>query len=97
MSPPEQVEAALMTFPIVGASGFVIGADISPTKLGGARDRLNQPLFWPAAADGQALPFGNDSFDVVICQLGLQFFPVPRVGWRNSIASFVAGAVRQYA
>jgi SAM-dependent methyltransferase len=73
-------EAALMTLPIVGTSGFVIGADISPAMLEGARNRLNEPSFWPVAADGQALPFGDVSFDCVICQLGLQFFPNPAHG-----------------
>jgi ubiquinone/menaquinone biosynthesis C-methylase UbiE len=72
-------EAALVALPIVGASGFVIGADISPAMLKGARARLNEPLFWPAA-DGQALPFRDASFDCVICQLGLQFFPNPALG-----------------
>src|SRR5690349_1916451 len=38
-------EAALMTLPIVGASGFVVGADISPAMLEAARDRLNEPSF----------------------------------------------------
>jgi SAM-dependent methyltransferase len=73
-------EAALMALPIVGASGFVIGADISPAMLEGARARLNEPLFWPVAADGQALPFSDASFNCVICQLGLQFFPNPALG-----------------
>jgi ubiquinone/menaquinone biosynthesis C-methylase UbiE len=73
-------EAALMTLPIVGTSGLVIGADISPAMVEAARDRLNQPSFWPVAADGQALPFADGSFDAVICQLGLQFFPDPALG-----------------
>jgi ubiquinone/menaquinone biosynthesis C-methylase UbiE len=73
-------EAALMTLPIVGASGLVIGADISPAMLEAARDRLNKPSFWPVAADGQALPFRDGSFDAVTCQLGLQFFPDPALG-----------------
>ena len=73
-------EAALMTLPIVGASGLVIGADISPAMLEGARDRLDEPSFWPVAADGQALPFRDGSFDAVTCQLGLQFFPDPALG-----------------
>jgi ubiquinone/menaquinone biosynthesis C-methylase UbiE len=58
----------------------VIGADISTAMLGATRDRLNQPLFLPVAADGQALPFRDGSFDAVICQLGLQFFPDPARG-----------------
>ena len=69
-----------MTLPIVGASGLVIGADISPAMLEAARDRLNKPSFWPVAADGQALPFRDGSFDAVTCQLGLQFFPDPALG-----------------
>jgi SAM-dependent methyltransferase len=76
-------EAALMTLPIVDASGVVIGADISPAVLEGARGRLDDPSFLPVAADGQALPFGNESFDAVICQLGLQFFPDPALGLRE--------------
>jgi ubiquinone/menaquinone biosynthesis C-methylase UbiE len=73
-------EAALPTLPVVGALGIVVGADISPAMLEGARDRLNESSFWPVAADGQALPFGDASFDGVICQLGLQFFPSPDLG-----------------
>ena len=70
-------EVALMTLPIVGASGLVIEADITPATLEAARDRLNEPSFWPVAADAQALPFRDGGFDAVICQLGLQFFPDP--------------------
>jgi ubiquinone/menaquinone biosynthesis C-methylase UbiE len=73
-------EAALMTFPIVGPSGFVIGADIAPAMLRAARARLHGPSFGPIAADGQMLPFNDGSFDAVICQLGLQFFPDPARG-----------------
>jgi SAM-dependent methyltransferase len=76
-------EAALMMLPIVGASGFVVGADISPAMLESARARLHEPLFWPVAADGQALPFRDGSFDAVLCQLGLQFFPDPALGLRE--------------
>jgi ubiquinone/menaquinone biosynthesis C-methylase UbiE len=76
-------EAALMMLPIVGASGFVVGADISSAMLEGARTRLQEPLFWPVSADGQALPFRDGSFDAVTCQLGLQFFPDPALGLRD--------------
>src|SRR6516162_10275189 len=70
-------EAAAMALSIVGSSGIVVGADIAPEMLEAARVRLASQTFRPAAADGQALPFGDDSFDAVICQLGLQFFPDP--------------------
>jgi SAM-dependent methyltransferase len=48
--------------------------------LDAARARLNDPLFWPVAGNGQALPFRDGSFDCVVCQLGLQFFPDPALG-----------------
>jgi ubiquinone/menaquinone biosynthesis C-methylase UbiE len=73
-------EAALIALPAIGASGIVIGADIAPAMLVGARDRLRDPLFSPLAADGQALPFKGGTFDAVICQLGLQFFQDPARG-----------------
>ena len=76
-------EAALMTLPIVGTSGLVIGADISPAMVEAARDRLNESSFWPVAADGQALPFRDGSFDAVTCQLGLQFFADPALGLKE--------------
>jgi SAM-dependent methyltransferase len=56
---------------------MVVGVDIAPAMLTGARRRLHDPAFWPVAADGQALPFEDASFDAVVCQLGLQFFPDP--------------------
>jgi ubiquinone/menaquinone biosynthesis C-methylase UbiE len=73
-------EAAQMALSITGASGCVIGADISSAMLAAARARLGEPSFLPVAADGQALPFRNASFDAVVCQLGLQFFPDPALG-----------------
>lgn len=73
-------EAALMILPTVGASGIVVGADIAPAMALGARDRLNNRSFCPIAADGQALPFKDRSFNAVVCQLGLQFFPDPARG-----------------
>ena len=66
-------EAALMALPVTGASGFVVGADISPAMLEGARERLNSPSFLPVAADGQALPF-TDGVDAAVCQLGFYSF-----------------------
>jgi ubiquinone/menaquinone biosynthesis C-methylase UbiE len=74
-------EAALMTIPIVGDTGFVVGADISLEMVTSARARLDAPLYWPINADGQALPFKDSAFDAVICQLGLQFFPNPAAGF----------------
>jgi ubiquinone/menaquinone biosynthesis C-methylase UbiE len=73
-------EAARMALPLVGTEGVVVGADISPEMLTSARAELYGAPFLPVAADGQALPFRDSSFDAVVCQLGLQFFPDPARG-----------------
>jgi ubiquinone/menaquinone biosynthesis C-methylase UbiE len=73
-------EAARMALARVGIEGLVVGADISPAMLTSARRRLQGSPFLPVAADGQALPFRDLSFDAVVCQLGLQFFPDPARG-----------------
>jgi ubiquinone/menaquinone biosynthesis C-methylase UbiE len=73
-------EAAAMSIPIVGDTGFVVGADISLAMVTSASIRLDTPYFWPVNADGQSLPFRDGAFDAVVCQLGIQFFPDPAAG-----------------
>ena len=73
-------EAALIALAMVTPAGRVIGADISPAMLTAARARLGEGSFQPVAMDGQALAFRDGSFDAVVCQLGLQFFPDPARG-----------------
>jgi len=73
-------EAALVALSEVKPAGLVIGADISPAMLTAARTRLGDEAFQPIATDGQALAFRDGTFDAVICQLGLQFFPDPAQG-----------------
>src|SRR5215471_8868211 len=71
-------EAALR---VVGTTGHVIAADLSPAMVEKARQRLsNAPNVSLAVEDGQALSFSNDSFDAVMCSLGLMFFPDPSLG-----------------
>jgi SAM-dependent methyltransferase len=56
--------------------GQVTGLDLNEAMLAVARSVLSEgaPINW---IEGSALdlPFPVDSFDVVLCQLGLQFFP----------------------
>ena len=51
----------------------MVGVDVNSAMLRVARARLPQ-LEWREASVLE-LPFGDDEFDVVCCQLGLQFFP----------------------
>src|SRR5262249_3208171 len=64
----------------VGAPGLVVGADILVQVLHAASARFPDRRFRPVVADGQALPFADATFDAVVCQLGLMFFPDPARG-----------------
>ena len=63
----------------VGPTGAVVGIDLNPGMLSVARAvvstdaRPSGPLQWQEAS-AEKLPFPDGSFDVVYCQLGLQFF-----------------------
>src|SRR5215472_1580475 len=73
-------EAVSLALSKIGPSGLVVGADISTAMLDAANTRFADRRFRPVAADGQALPFADGTFDAVICQLGLMFFPDPALG-----------------
>lgn len=58
----------------VGDAGRVVGVDLSPAMLAVAR-RVAPGIEW-REGDAGALPLqGDERFDVVLCQQGLQFFP----------------------
>lgn len=59
-----------------GAAGSVAGVDLNPGMLAVARSTAasGAPISWHEAA-ADALPFPDGAFDLVLCQLGLQFFP----------------------
>jgi ubiquinone/menaquinone biosynthesis C-methylase UbiE len=68
-------EAALAA---VGPSGHVTAADLSPAMVEKARARLSKSSKVSVLVeDGQALSFSDESFDAVLCSLGLMFFPDP--------------------
>jgi ubiquinone/menaquinone biosynthesis C-methylase UbiE len=62
----------------VGPTGHVTAADISPAMAEKARERLGKaPNVSVSVEDGQRLSFADESFDAVLCNLGLMFFPDP--------------------
>src|SRR5246127_4412106 len=68
-------EAALVA---VGPSGHVTAADLSPAMVEKARERLGKAAnVLVSVEDAQALSFPDGSFDAVVCNLGLMFFPEP--------------------
>jgi ubiquinone/menaquinone biosynthesis C-methylase UbiE len=77
----------------VRASGSVAAIDLSSAMLEVAR-RLDPPpgapIIWQEAS-ALELPYEEASFDVVLCQLGLQFVPDPGAALREMRRVLVAG------
>ncbi len=73
-------EAAALALAQVGPAGLVVGVDLSLAMLTAAHSRFAGARFRPVVSDGQALPFADATFDAVLCQLGLMFFPDPARG-----------------
>ena len=61
----------------VGDRGLAIASDISEGQLACCPDLVR------VAADGEALPFANQSFDRALCGLGLMFFPDDQAALRE--------------
>jgi ubiquinone/menaquinone biosynthesis C-methylase UbiE len=63
----------------VGPTGVVVGVDLNPGMLSVARSvvlpdpRSSAPVHWHET-NADKLPLPSESFDIVYCQLGLQFF-----------------------
>lgn len=53
--------------------GVVVGVDVNPAMLEMARQAAGETIEF-VESNAQSLPFDDASFDVVLCQQGLQFF-----------------------
>jgi SAM-dependent methyltransferase len=67
----------------VGSNGFVLATDLAPDILALAQanaTRAGYPQVQTLAVDGEQLAVEPQSFDAVVCRLGLMFFPEPLKG-----------------
>lgn len=67
---------ARMVAPIIGPTGSVAAIDLNPNMLTVARaiaEREHLKIAWHEGR-AEALPFPDDSFDLVLCQFALMFF-----------------------
>lgn len=53
----------------------IIATDLNPAMLEVASKRVQSPDVRFEPADALDLPFGDDSFDLVVCQFGIMFYP----------------------
>jgi SAM-dependent methyltransferase len=69
--------------------GVVTGLDLDPGMLAVAA-RINPELRWQRGS-ASALPFADGTFDAVVSQFGLMFFPEPVVALREMMRVLVPG------
>lgn len=76
----------------VGATGTVAGLDVNPGMLAVARSATPPgiPIEWHESS-AEAMPLPDASFDVVLCQMGLQFVPDKHAALREMWRVLVRG------
>ncbi|GAB3856873.1 methyltransferase domain-containing protein [Nocardioides maradonensis] len=68
--------------PLVGVR--IVASDLNEPMLAAARELVPSPRITWQVADALDLPFGDDSFDLVVCQFGVMFFPDRVRGFREA-------------
>lgn len=63
-----------------GPNASITATDLNAPMLARAAELLNRPNVTWRQADAQALPFADASFDAVVCQFGVMFFPDKAAG-----------------
>ena len=66
-----------------GPAGRVVGLDVNPNMLAAARSAVRDRAIEWREGSAHEMPFPDASFDVVLCQQGLQFFPDRAAGLRE--------------
>ena len=68
--------------PALPAAATLVATDLNEAMVAYARAVVpgGRGCVWQIA-DAQALPFANESFDVVVCQFGIMFLPEPARGF----------------
>jgi SAM-dependent methyltransferase len=76
----------------VGPDGSAVGLDLNPAMLAVARSvtPTSAPIEW-RQANAEEMPFPNESFEIVLCQQGLQFFPNKNVAVEQMCRVLVPG------
>lgn len=78
----------------VGASGTVVGTDISQGMIAVARRIATEQGVQHASfehCDAEALPFADATFDAALCGLGLMYVPDPERGLREMLRTLKPG------
>ncbi len=66
------------------AGDTLVATDINGTMMEVAKKAIINPAITFQQTDATALPFASDSFDVVVCQFGVMFFPNKLQGYKEA-------------
>ena len=67
------------------ATAHIVASDVNPDMLTRAQSNVSDPKITWAHADAMALPFDAASFDAVLCQFGVMFFPDRVQAYREAL------------
>jgi ubiquinone/menaquinone biosynthesis C-methylase UbiE len=73
--------------------GAVVGTDLNAAMFAHARKHVSAGKATWRVADGTSLPFDSGSFDAVICQFGIMFFPDKTQGAREAFRVLKPGGL----
>lgn len=78
--------SGIVTRELVGLSSarHVVATDLNPDMLAVLARQSSSASLTVRQADAQALPFSDAEFDVVVCQLGVMFFPDKPASYREA-------------
>ncbi len=69
---------------LLKAGDTLVATDLNPAMLALAEAAIKHPGVSFQQADATALPFADASFDVVVCQFGIMFFPDKATGCKEA-------------
>jgi ubiquinone/menaquinone biosynthesis C-methylase UbiE len=69
----------------LGPGAHITATDLNPPMLEIAAARLSSPRVDWRPADALAMPFDEDSFDAVVCQFGVMFYPDQKAGHAEAL------------
>jgi ubiquinone/menaquinone biosynthesis C-methylase UbiE len=69
---------------LITGDGSLLATDLNPDMIAEAKTQVKDERVCWQVADAQQLPFDENSFDHVICQFGVMFFPDKEAAFREA-------------
>ena len=69
---------------LLNENGHLVATDLNPDMMKVAQEKVVDPRVEWKLADAQDLPFPDESFDHIICQFGVMFFPDKKLAFSEA-------------